>query len=85
MIFDKNGMMGRRVQHHNAFGTNEQKLDHWDKGTKKKMTNSATNELGKHPCEEEFNGVAGKTTTKSTSVLWAYGKTSQDYEVTTGH
>ena len=28
------------------------------------MTTSATNELGKHPCEEGLNGVVGKSTTK---------------------
>ena len=40
----------------------------------KKMTTSATNELGKHPCKEELNVVVGKSRTKSTSLLWAYGK-----------
>ena len=39
----------------------------------KKMPTSATNELGKHPCKEELNGVVGKSTTRSTSLLWAYG------------
>ena len=38
------------------------------------MTISATNELGKHPCKEGLNGVVGKSTTKSTSLQWAYGK-----------
>jgi len=41
---------------------------------KKKMSTSATTELEKHPCKEELNGVVGKSTTKSTSLLWAYGK-----------
>ena len=64
----------RREQNHNASGTKEKKLDCWEKGTEKKMKSSATNELGKHPCKEELNGVVGKSTTKSTSLLWAYGK-----------
>ena len=63
-----------KEQHHNASGTKEQKLDCWDKGTEKKMESSATNEHGKHPCKEELNGVVGKSTTKSTSLQWAYGK-----------
>ena len=41
------------------------------------MPTSATNELGKHPCKEELNGVVGKSTTKSTSLLWAYGGISK--------
>ena len=40
----------------------------------KKMPTSATNEFGKHPCKEELNEVVGKSTTKRTSLLWAYGK-----------
>ena len=32
---------------------------------KKKMPTSATNELGKHPCKEELNGVVGKSITKA--------------------
>ena len=38
------------------------------------MTTFATRELGNHPCKEELNGVVGKSTMKSTSLLWAYGK-----------
>ena len=34
----------------------------------KKMPTSATDELEKHPCKEELNGVVGKSTTKSTSL-----------------
>jgi len=34
----------------------------------KEMPTSATNELGKHLCKEELNGVVGKSTTKSTSL-----------------
>ena len=63
-----------KEQHHNASGTKEQKLDCWDKGMEKKMKSSTTNELGKHPCKEGLNGVVEKSTTKGTSLLWAYGK-----------
>jgi hypothetical protein len=38
------------------------------------MTISTTNEFEKHPCKEGLNGVVGKSTMKSTSLLWAYGK-----------
>ena len=39
----------------------------------------------KAPFQEGYNGVVGKPTTKRISLLWAYGKTSQNCEVTTGH
>ena len=57
MIFDKNGMMDQRVQHHNASGTKEQKVDHWNKRTEKEMTTSPTVEFEKHPCKQGLNGV----------------------------
>ena len=38
------------------------------------MTVSTTIEFEKDLCKEELNGVVGKSTMKSTSLLWAYGK-----------
>ena len=49
------------------------------------MPTCATIELEKASLGEWSNGVVGKPTTKRVSLLWAYGKTSQDYEVTTCH
>ena len=85
MIFDKNGMMGRRVQHHNASEMNEQKLDHWDKGTKKKITTSATNELESILAKQDLTELLGKTHNKMNKLVVGLWKTSQNYEVTTGH
>ena len=55
----------------------EQKNRSWIVGkgrVEKKMTSSTTIEFEKHPCKEELNRVVGKSTTESTSLLWAYGK-----------
>ena len=49
------------------------------------MATPATKELEKAYLGEWSNGVVGRPTTKRVSLLWAYGKTSQDYEVTTCH
>ena len=49
------------------------------------MTISTTNELGKPPCKEELNGVVGKINNEKHKLVVALWKTSQNYEVTTGH
>ena len=51
---------------------------------KKKMSTSVTNELGKHPCKEELNGVVGKNNNEKNKLVVGLWKTSQNYEVTTG-
>ena len=51
----------------------------------KKMPTSATHELEKHPCKEELNGVVGKINNEKHKLVVGLWKTSQNYEVTTGH
>ena len=64
---------------------NEKKIDHWDKRTEKKMPTSATNELGKHPSKKVTTGLLGKTNNETNKLVVGLWKTSQNYEVTTGH
>ena len=39
----------------------------------KKMTTSATNELGKHPSKKVITELLGNQQRKEQSLLWAYG------------
>ena len=49
------------------------------------MTISATNELGKHPCKEELNGVVAKINNEKHKFVVGLWQTSQNDEVTTCH
>ena len=51
----------------------------------KKMPTYATNELGKHPFKKVTTGLLGKTNNKMNKLVVGLWKTSQNYEVTTGH
>ena len=49
------------------------------------MTTSATNELGKHPSKKVTTRLLGKSNNKMNKLVVGLWKTSQNYEVTTGH
>ena len=52
---------------------------------KKKMLTSATNELGKHPSKKVTTRLLEKANNKMNKLVVGLWKTSQNYEVTTGH
>ena len=62
-------MIGRREQHHNASGANEQKLDRRDKRTEKEMITSTTIEFGKHPCKKVRAELLGKNNNKMNKLV----------------
>ena len=49
------------------------------------MTISARNELGKHPSKKVTTGLLGKNNNETNKLVVGLWKTSQNYEVTTGH
>ena len=49
------------------------------------MPASATIELGKHPSKKVTTGLLGKNNNKMNKLVVGLWKTSQNYEVTTGH
>ena len=51
----------------------------------KEMSTSATKEHGKHPSKKVTTGLLGKTNNETNNLVVGLWKTSQNYEVTTGH
>ena len=73
-------MMGRREQHHNAFGTKERMV--WNE--RRETRSSILNELEKVSLGEGSNRVVGKPTMKRVSLIGLMLYIS-NYEVTTCH
>ena len=55
-------------------------VDHWNKGTQKKMTTSTTNELGKHSSKKVIMEVLETNNEKSKLVVGLW-KTSRNLEM----